>query len=59
MLKVERMNKKIKIYMFIDVHYLKCHGLFHIIFVPNKNTSFGGEQSMFELTHISWWVYWI
>jgi len=58
-LEVERENEKIKKYMFIGVHYLKCHGLFHIVFVLNKSMSFGGEQSMFGLTNISWWVYWI
>jgi len=51
--------KKFKKYLFIGVRYLKCHGFVSYYFVPNKNMSFGGKQSMFELAHIFWWVYWI
>jgi hypothetical protein len=36
---------------------VKCHELFHIIFVPNKHMPFGGEQLVFGLAHIFWWVY--
>jgi hypothetical protein len=28
-------------------------------FFQHQSMLFGGEQSMFGLTHISWWVYWI
>jgi hypothetical protein len=42
MLEVERMNNFLKKNMFIGVHYLKCPGLFHIVFVHDKNMSFGG-----------------
>jgi hypothetical protein len=53
MLEVEKVNDFFFIKMFIGAHYLKCHGLFHIVFILNENMSFGGEQSMFRLTQIS------
>jgi hypothetical protein len=59
MLEVERMNKKIKQNLCTGVRHVKCHGLFHIVFVLNKHMPFGGEQLVFGLAHISWWVYWI
>jgi hypothetical protein len=43
--------------LFISVGNVKCCELFHIVFVPNNHVPFGGEQSMFRLPHISWWVY--
>jgi hypothetical protein len=41
----------------IVVGNVKCHGLFHIVFVPNGHMPLGGEQVMFGLAHTSWWVY--
>jgi hypothetical protein len=32
---------------------VKCHGLFHIVFVPNGHMPFGGEQLVFGLAHTS------
>ncbi len=49
----ERINKK----LFTSVGNVKCRGLFHVVFVPNKHMPCGGEQLMFELAHIYWWVY--
>ncbi len=36
---------------------MKCHGLFHIVFVFNGHMPLGGEQLVFKLAHTSWWVY--
>jgi hypothetical protein len=36
---------------------VKCHGLFHIVFVLNGHMPLGGEHVMFILAHTSWWVY--
>jgi hypothetical protein len=36
---------------------VKCHELFHIVFVPNGHMPLGGEHLVFGLTHAFWWVY--
>jgi hypothetical protein len=41
----------------IGVGDIKCHGLFHIVFVFNGHMHFGGEHVVFGLAHTSWWVY--
>jgi hypothetical protein len=43
MLKVEKVNEIIFKNLFIGVRNVKCHGQFHIIFLPNKHMPFGGE----------------
>jgi hypothetical protein len=36
-----------------SVGNVKCHGLFHIVFVPNGHMPLGGEQLVFGLPHTS------
>jgi hypothetical protein len=51
MQKVERMNENLK-----QLQMVRCHGLLHIISIPNGHTPLCGEQIVFGLTHTSWCV---
>jgi hypothetical protein len=35
---------------------VKCHGLPHIVSIPNGHILLGGEQVVFGLAHTSWYV---
>jgi hypothetical protein len=35
---------------------VKCHGLLHIVSIPNGHMPLGGEHVVFGMAHTSWWV---
>ncbi len=39
-----------------ELYVVMCHGLLHIVSIPNGHIPLCGEHVVFELAHTSWWI---